>query len=103
MVKKKKKKKNLADIIMENENWYPSARIYTFLKKLWNPTHIYVTQQIIEATVAVVGGAAESLEDAEPLGTQGATIRRQLRTQDPNIVHPGSTFTWDETTARDRE
>lgn len=64
-----------------------------FLKSYETPTHIYVTQQIVEATVAVVGGAAESLEDAEPLGTQGATIRRQLRTQDPDIVHPGSAFT----------
>lgn len=54
-------------------------------------THIYITEQIIETTVAVVGGAAESLEDAEPLRTQRATVRRQLSTQDPDIVHPEST------------
>lgn len=55
-------------------------------------TYIYVTQQVIEATVAIVRGAAESLEDAEPLSTQGATIRRQLCAQDPNIVYPESTL-----------
>lgn len=55
-------------------------------------TYIYVTQQIIEATVAVVRGTAESLEDAEPLSTQGATIRCQLCTQDPDIVHPERTL-----------
>lgn len=55
-------------------------------------TYIHITQQIIEATVAVVGGAAQSLEDAEPLGTQRATVRRQLSTQDPDVVHPEGTL-----------
>lgn len=55
-------------------------------------TYIYITQQIIEATVAIVRGTAESLEDAEPLGTQGATIRCQLCTQDPDVVHPERTI-----------
>lgn len=55
-------------------------------------TYIYITQQIIEATVAIVRGTAESLEDAEPLSTQGATIRCQLRTQDSDVVHPERTI-----------
>lgn len=55
-------------------------------------SYINITQQVIEAAVAIVGGAAKSLENAEPLGTQGATIRCQLGTQDPNIVHPESTL-----------
>ena len=54
-------------------------------------THIYVTQQVVEATVAVVGGAAQGLENAQPLGTERTTVRRQLRTQDPDVVHPGGT------------
>lgn len=65
-------------------------------------TYINITQQIIEATVAIVGGTAKSLEDAEPLSTQGATIRRQLCTQDPNIVHPERT-THDMKEAPDKE
>lgn len=57
-----------------------------------NTTYINITKQIIEATVAVVRGAAQSLENAKPLCTQGATISRQLSTQDPNIVHPKGTL-----------
>lgn len=54
--------------------------------------YIYVAQQIIEAAVAVVRGTAQSLEDAKPLGTQGATIRCQLCAQNPDIVHPNRTI-----------
>lgn len=54
--------------------------------------YVYVAQQIIEAAVAVVRGAAQSFEDTEPLGTQGATIRCQLCAQNPDIVHPDRTI-----------
>ena len=51
-------------------------------------THIDVAQQVVEATVSVVGGAAEGFEDAQPLGTQGAAVGRQLGAQDANVIHP---------------
>lgn len=51
-------------------------------------THVHVAQQVVEAAVAVVGGAAERLEDAQPLGAQRAAVRRQLGAQDPDVVHP---------------
>lgn len=70
----------------------PGADYTCQLKSYETTTYIYVTQQIIEATVAIIRGAAESLEDAKPLSAQGATIRRQLCTQDPDIVHPESTL-----------
>lgn len=53
-------------------------------------TYIHVTQQVIEATVAIVRRTAESLEDAKPLGTERTTVGCQLCTQDPNVVHPES-------------
>lgn len=53
--------------------------------------YVYVAQQIIKAAVAVVGRTAQGLEDAEPLGTEGATVRRQLCAQNPDIVHPNRT------------
>ena len=43
-------------------------------------THVHVAQEVVEATVAVVGGAAEGFEDAQPLSTQRATVGSQLRT-----------------------
>lgn len=56
-------------------------------------THINIAKQIIEATVAVVRGAAESLEHTQPLSTERATVCRQLRTQDTNIIHPETKHT----------
>lgn len=52
------------------------------------PTYVDVAEQVVEAAVAVVGGAAERLEDAQPLGTQRTAVRRQLGAQDPDVVDP---------------
>lgn len=54
-------------------------------------TYINIAKQIVETTVAVVGRAAKSFKDAEPLCAQRATICCQLRTQDAQIIHPGIT------------
>lgn len=70
------------------ENQRPDSSLSRYDNNSDTTTYIYVTQQIIEAAVAVVRRTAEGLEDAEPLGTQGAAIRCQLCAQDPNIVHP---------------
>lgn len=71
-----------------SENQCPDSSLSRYDNNGDTTTYIYVTQQIIEAAVAVVRGTAEGLEDAEPLGTQGAAIRCQLCAQDPDIVHP---------------
>ena len=53
--------------------WSVRTRTHTHTRA---QTHIYVTKQVVEATVAVVGGAAQGLEDAQPLGTESAAVRR---------------------------
>lgn len=55
-------------------------------------SHIYIAEEIVETTSAIVRGTAQGLKHSQPLCTQRLAIAGQLCTQDCDVIHPGEKY-----------